>query len=66
MCAEKDFSRPDGFEEIDAFKNDQVYFIDYSDPAADKITRDGPRFIEGLEYLAGLIHGRKNKKTNRE
>ena len=39
------------------FKNDQVYFIDYSDPAADKITRDGPRFIEGLEYLAGLIHG---------
>lgn len=57
MCAEKDFTRPDGFEEIDAFKNDQVYFIDYSDPAADKITRDGPRFIEGLEYLAGLIHG---------
>lgn len=36
MCAEKDFSRPDGFEEIDAFKNDQVYFIDYSDPAQTK------------------------------
>ncbi len=51
------FEKPDGFDEIDAFKNGEVYYIDYTDPAADMITRDGPRFIEGLEYLANLIHG---------
>lgn len=56
LSSESDFVKPDGFEEIDAFKNGQVYYIDYADSAADMITRDGPRFIEGLEYLAKLIH----------
>lgn len=56
MSSEKDFEKPDGFDRIDAFKNGEVYYIDYTDPAADMITRDGPRFVEGLEYLANLIH----------
>ncbi len=59
LSSEADFVKPDGFDEIDAFKNGKVYFIDYADPATDMITRDGPRFIEGLTYLADLIHGDK-------
>ena len=42
---------------LDAIKNGEVYYIAYDDPNTDIITRDGPRFIEGLSYLAGLIHG---------
>ena len=57
MSSEEEFDRPAGFEEIDAFKNGEVYYIAYDDPNTDIITRDGPRFIEGLSYLAGLIHG---------
>ncbi len=57
MSSEEEFDQPAGFEEIDAFKNGEVYYIAYDDPNTDIITRDGPRFIEGLSYLAGLIHG---------
>lgn len=57
MSSEEEFQQPAGFEEIDAFKNGEVYFIAYDDPATDMITRDGPRFIGGLSYLADLIHG---------
>lgn len=56
LSSEKDFVKPAGFDEIDAFKNGEVYYIDYADPATDMITRDGPRFVEGLEYLGNLIH----------
>ena len=49
-------SKPAGFDEINAFKNGEVYYIPYDDPATDMITRDGPRFIQGLTYLAELIH----------
>lgn len=56
LQAEKDFVRPDGFEKIDAFKNGKVYFISYEDKATDLITRDGPRFLDGLETLGNLIH----------
>lgn len=61
LSSEEDFVKPDGFDEIDAFKNGQVYYIDYADPATDMITRDGPRFIDGLEYLGNLIHPAEEK-----
>lgn len=54
--SKEDFLMPVGFDEISAFKNDEVYYIDYSDPLTDKITRSGPRFIEGLTELAKMIH----------
>lgn len=40
-----------GFENIDAIKNSQVYFLD-----ADIVSRAGPRIIEGLEEIAKAIH----------
>ena len=56
LSSQENFTKPAGFDEIDAFKNGEVYYIDYADPATDMITRDGPRFIDGLEYLGNLIH----------
>lgn len=58
LCNEEDFVMPDGFEEITAFKNGDVHFIPYDDPRVDMITRDGPRFVEGLKILGDLIHGK--------
>ncbi|MCL1803718.1 MAG: helical backbone metal receptor [Eubacteriaceae bacterium] len=46
----------DGFEEIAAFKNGEVYYIPYVDERADMILRQGPRFVEGLKILAAMIH----------
>ncbi|TFZ40374.1 cobalamin-binding protein [Soehngenia longivitae] len=40
-----------GFENIDAIKNSQVYFLD-----ADIVSRAGPRIIQGLEEIAKAIH----------
>jgi iron complex transport system substrate-binding protein len=40
-----------GFENIDAIKNSQVYFLD-----ADIVSRAGPRIIEGLKEIAKAIH----------
>ena len=56
FSSEKEFVKPDGFDQIDAFKNKEVYFIPYEDPTMDKITRNGPRFLEGLKALGELIH----------
>ena len=56
FSSEKDFVQPDGFDQIDAFKNKKVYYIPYEDPAMDMITRDGPRFLKGLKMLGQLIH----------
>ena len=56
MCGEADFVMPDGFDQIAAFQNDEVYYIEYADSRSDMITRDGPRFIEGLRELGKLIH----------
>ncbi len=56
MCGESEFVMPDGFEEIAAFKNKEVHYIEYEDPRTDMITRDGPRFIEGLRELGSLVH----------
>lgn len=56
LCSEADFVMPDGFEEIAAFKNGNVHYIPYDDPRVDMITRDGPRFVEGLKVLGDLIH----------
>ena len=53
---ESSFSKPDGFDEITAFKNNAVHFIDYTDPLTDKIMRQGPRFVEGLSELAKMIY----------
>lgn len=54
--SEADFVKPVGFDEISAFKNGEVHYIDYADPTIDKITRSGPRFVEGLVELAKMIH----------
>ncbi|HOK62373.1 MAG TPA: cobalamin-binding protein [Soehngenia sp.] len=40
-----------GFENIDAIKNSQVYFLD-----ANIVSRPGPRIIEGLKEIAKAIH----------
>lgn len=56
LSAKKDFVQPDGFDKIAAFKDKKVYFIDYDNKATDMITRDGPRFLDGLELLGNLIH----------
>lgn len=56
LCSEGDFVMPDGFEEIKAFKEGNVHYIPYDDPRVDMITRDGPRFVEGLKVLGDLIH----------
>lgn len=61
LCNEADFVMPDGFEEIEAFKTDNVYYIPYDDPRVDMITRDGPRFIQGLRELANLVHQGETK-----
>lgn len=57
LSSEEQFVKPEGFDKIDAFKNGQVYYIDYADPTTDMITRDGPRFLQGLEALGNMIHG---------
>lgn len=57
MCSEEQFVKPDGFDNIDAFKNGEVYYIPYDDPTTDMISRDGPRFVQGLEILGKMIHG---------
>ncbi len=56
LCSKEDFVMPDGFEEIEAFKNGNVHYIPYDDPRVDMITRDGPRFVEGLKVLGDLVH----------
>ena len=56
MCAEKDFVMTDGFDQLNAFKNGEVHYIEYADPRTDMITRDGPRFVEGLRELVKLVH----------
>jgi iron complex transport system substrate-binding protein len=47
---------PAGFENINAFINGEVYYISYDDVKADMISRQGPRFVEGLTELAKMIY----------
>lgn len=62
FSSEKEFVKPDGFDKIDAFKNGEVYYIDYTDPVTDMISRDGPRFVKGLETLGNMIHKGETEK----
>ncbi len=43
-------ARP-GWQDISAVKNDRVYSVD-----PDIVNRPGPRLVDGLETLAGLLH----------
>lgn len=43
-------ARP-GYDQIDAIKNDNIYFLD-----ADISSRPGPRIVEALELIAKCIH----------
>lgn len=54
--AEEYFEKPAGFDEIAAFKNGEVHYVDYYDPLCDMISRPGPRFVEGLRAVAEMIH----------
>ncbi|MBE6038856.1 MAG: ABC transporter substrate-binding protein [Anaerofustis stercorihominis] len=54
--AEEFFEKPAGFDEIAAFKNGEVHYIDYYDPLCDMVSRQGPRFVEGLKAIAKMIH----------
>lgn len=56
MSSKDQFEKPAGFDKIDAFKNGEVYYIPYDDPTTDMISRDGPRFLDGLEKLGNMIH----------
>ncbi len=54
--SEEYFEKPAGFDEIAAFKNGEVYYIDYFDPLCDLVPRRGRRFVEGLTAIAEMIH----------
>ncbi len=56
MSPKEYFVMPDGFENINAFMNGEVYYVDYSDPVADIVSRPGPRFVEGMKVFAMMIH----------
>ncbi|MBR6801604.1 MAG: ABC transporter substrate-binding protein [Eubacteriaceae bacterium] len=54
--AQEYFEKPAGFDEIAAFKNGEVHYIDYFDPVCDMVSRPGPRFVEGLSVIAEMVH----------
>ncbi len=54
--AEEFFEKPAGFDEIAAFKNGEVHYIDYYAPLCDMVSRPGPRFVEGLKAIAEMVH----------
>ncbi len=54
--SEADFFKPEGFDDIAAFKNGNVLYFDYTDKRMDMITRMGPRFVDGLVEIAKLIY----------
>jgi iron complex transport system substrate-binding protein len=56
MSSKEYYSQPDGFDEITAFVNGDVYYIPYDDPIADLVSRPGPRVVEGLKVLAMMIY----------
>lgn len=47
----EDIKARTGYDQIDAIKNDKIYFLD-----PDIISRPGPRIVEGLEILAEAIY----------
>lgn len=49
----EDIKARTGYDQIDAIKNDKIYFLD-----ADIISRPGPRIVEGLEILAEAIYSK--------
>lgn len=61
MCPKDQYVQPDGFDKIDAFKNGEVYFIPYDDPTTDMISRDGPRFLQGMKALGDMVHNKVQK-----
>lgn len=52
-------NRGSGWEEVSAIKNGKVYFIDES-----LIGRPGPRLVNGLEVVAGILHPELFNVTN--
>lgn len=51
MKTAEDIKARTGYDQIDAIKNDRIYFLD-----SDIISRPGPRIVEGLEILAEAIY----------
>ncbi len=51
MKTVEDIKARTGYDQIDAIKNDRIYFLD-----SDIISRPGPRIVEGLEILAEAIY----------
>lgn len=45
-----------GLNNVDAFKNDQVYVYPLGDETQDIISRPGPRSIEAMEILAKILY----------
>lgn len=45
-----------GFDQVNAIKNDQIYFYEMLSPDSDLIQRPGPRIVDGLELLAKDIY----------
>ncbi len=56
MSSKAFYVQPDGFDEISAFKNGEVYYIDFTDPIADIVSRPGPRCVEGMKVFAKMIY----------
>lgn len=51
MKTAEDIKARPGFDQVDAIKNEHIYFLD-----ANIISRPGPRIVEGLEILAEAIY----------
>jgi iron complex transport system substrate-binding protein len=51
MKTAEDIKTRTGYDQIEAIKNDRIYFLD-----PDVISRPGPRIVEGLEMLAEAIY----------
>lgn len=64
MSSKDYYVQPDGFDQLAAFQEGNVYYIDYLDPLADIISRPGPRVVEGLRALATMIYPELNIESD--
>ena len=52
----EDIKKVPGFDQINAVKNDQIYYYEMLSPDSDLIQRAGPRIVDGLELLAKDVY----------
>ncbi|MDO4288075.1 MAG: ABC transporter substrate-binding protein [Eubacterium sp.] len=52
----EDIKKVPGFDQINAIKNDQIYYYEMLSEDSDIIQRPGPRIVDGLELLAKDVY----------